>query len=245
MIDVKKVVGAVFLALLLCSSSLLAESSSVSVDQTQKNASALLKNMYTYIGSLQKYAFDVSITNTVILDDGEIVLKRHSDAKVQRDGMFRVDTKGENINRTVYLANGVFTLMDNDEKYYASAKTGKGIDGTLDHISKKLGIVLPISTLIHSDMTKFIHPSRVQYFGTKVIAGVSCDYIAFREKKTIVHLWIEDSSTPFIRFAKIVTEGVGTTDMILDWDNSPGFSNSTFMFKAPKGATNVSMRPVK
>jgi len=245
MIDVKKVVGTVSLALLLGSSSLLAESSSVSVDQTQKNASALLKNTYTYIGSLQKYAFDATIINTINTDSGEIVIKRHSDVEVQRDGMFRVDTKGDNINRTVYLANGVFTLMDNDEKYYASVKTGKGIDGTLDHISKRLGIVLPISTLIHSGMTKHIHPSRVQYFGTKVISGVSCDYVAFRNKKTVVHLWIEDSSTPFIRFAKIVTAGVGTTDMILSWDNTPSFSNSTFMFKAPKGATNVSIRPAK
>ncbi|NOR56633.1 MAG: DUF2092 domain-containing protein [Sulfurovum sp.] len=245
MIDVKKVVGVVSLALLLGSNSLLAEGSAASVEQTQKNASTLLKNTYAYISSLQKYAFDVSITNTVILDNDEIVIKRHSDVEVQRDGMFRVDTKGDNINRSVYLASGVFTLMDNDEKYYATVKTGKGIDGTLDHISKKLGIVLPISTLIHSDMSKYIKPSRVQYFGTRVLSGVNCDYIAFRQKNTIVHLWVEDSSTPFIRAAKIVTEGVGSTDMILDWDNSPGFSNSTFMFKAPRGATNVSMRPVK
>jgi len=247
MIDVKKAISIVSLALLLGSSTLLAEGNDASIEENavQKNGATLLKNTYTYMGDLSKYAFGASITNSITDENVDIVMKRHSDVKVQRDSMFRVDSKGENIDRSVYLSNGVFTMIDNKEKYYASVKTGKGIDGTLEHISKKLGIILPISTLIHSDMTKFIHPSRVQYFGTKVISGVNCDYVAFRKKNTIVHLWIEDSATPLIRFAKIVTKGFGTTDMTLDWDTSPGFSNSTFVFKAPKGASNVSIVAAK
>lgn len=237
MINVKKMAGALSLALLLGSSSLLAEVKS------EKEAAALLDKAYDYIGSLSKYAFEAKISNILKDKDGEIVLKRTSDAKVQRAGMFRVDTKGENINRSVYLAEGLFTMSDNKEKYYATVKTGKGIDGTLEQISKKLGIILPLSTLIHSDMSNTIHPKRVQFFGTRVLSGVTCNYIAFKQNNAVVHMWIEDSATPLIHAAKIVSEGVGTTDMILDWDRSPGFSNSTFIFKAPRGASNVSIKP--
>jgi len=249
MIYVKKIVTVVSLAVLLASGTVYAEGTNASVAQaTQKNGKALLSSTYDYIGSLQKYAVHTTVENTVLVDGESIVTIRTSDVKVQRPDKFRVDSKGEYINRSVYLSNGQFTIMDNNEKYYATVKTDKGIDKTLQHISKKLGIILPVSTLIHSDMNKYIHPSRVQYFGTRVLSGVECNYIAFRQKKTTVHMWIENSNTPLIHAAKIVTDASndkGTSDMVMTWDTTPSFSDSVFVFKAPKGASNVSIKPVK
>ncbi len=250
MIYTKHIATALSMSLFLASGFAFADggSSSTAVrQQVQKNASQILKGSYGYLKSLQKYSFRATVIDSFESDGKNIVIKHTSDAKVMRPSQFKVDSIGENINRTVYLSNGIFTLMDNDEKYYASVKTGKGIDGTLDYISKKLGIVLPLSTLLHSDMNKFIHPKRVQYFGTKVISGTECNYIAFRQKNTTVHLWIENSSTPFIRAAKIVTDiknNKGTTDMTIMWNTDSDFLESIFLFKAPKDASNVSMVPV-
>ncbi len=249
MINVKKIATVASLAVLLASGSAFAESNTAPATQeAQKNASALLENAYDYVGSLQKYAFKATVTDTVTEDSGDIVTKRTSDVKVKRPDMFRMDSKGENFDRTVYLSSGVFTMIDNSEKYYATVKTNNGIDKTLQQISRKIGIVLPLSTLIHSDMNKFINPDRVQYFGTEVLSGVECNYVAFKQNKTTVHLWIENSDTPLIRSAKIITDAKndkGTTDMIIKWDTTPRFSDSTFVFKAPKGASNVSIKPVK
>ena len=249
MIYAKKLVKAVSLALLLTSVSLYAESSSAAEMQTaQVDGKALLKSTYTYLGSLDKYAFKSSETNSVDVDGTEVVLKRDTEVKVKRPDQFRIDSKGENFNRSSYLSDGVFTMIDNDEKYYTSVKTGEGIDGTLDMINQKLGIVIPLSTLLYSDMDKFIHPKKVQYFGTRTVSGVECNYIAFRQRSTVVHMWIENSDTPLIRSAKIVTDDKsdrGTTDMVITWDTKAGFSDSVFVFKAPKGAYNVSIRPAK
>ena len=243
MINVKKVLAALSLTLLLTSSSLYA------AQEMQKSASKLLKESYNYLGSMQKYAFKATVNNDIHEDGTVISEKRTSDVKVQRPDKFRVDTKSDHINRTVYLSNGQFTMIDNDENYYASVhKTGASIDTALQYISKKLGVVLPLSTLIHSDMNKFIHPSRVQYFGTEVLSGVECNYIAFRQGTTTVHLWVENSDRPLIHAAKIITDAKnykGTTDMIIKWNTNPDFSDSSFVFKAPKGASNVSIKPVK
>ena len=245
MIYVKKVATLVSLALLLGSSSLLAQSNAMEQQVVQKDGSALLKGSYNYLGALDKYAFDASITNTVVVDGANVVGKRTSDVKVNRPAQFRVDTKGDYINRSVYLSNGVFAMIDNKEKYYATVNTGGDIDKTLEQISKKLGIVLPISTLMHSNMGKFNQPKRVQYFGTRDVSGVECNYIAYKRGGTTVHLWIENSNTPVIRSAKIITAEKGTTDMVMKWDTNPGFSDSAFIFKAPKGASNVSIKPAK
>ena len=244
----KKAVTVLSLSLLLASGSLYAETNTPMTQAAQIDASALLKKSYTYLGSLNKYAFKASVTNSVDVDGEDVVMKRVADVKVKRPDQFRIDSKGENFNRSSYLSNGVFTMIDNNEKYYASVKTNKGIDGTLDMINKKLGIVIPLSTLLHSDMAKFIHPKKVQYFGTRMVSGVECNYIAFRQRTTVVHLWIENSDTPLVRSAKIVTDAKndrGTTDMVLTWDTHPGFSDSVFVFKAPKGASPISIRPAK
>jgi len=249
MIYVKKIATVVSLAMLLASGTVYAEGTNASVAQaTQKNGKAVLSSAYDYLGSLQKYAVRTTVVNTVVEDGGSIETKRTSDVKVQRPDKFRIDSKGEYINRSVYLSNGQFVMMDNNEKYYAMVKTDNGIDKTLQHISKKLGIILPVSTLMHSDMNKYIHPNKVQYFGTRVLSGVECNYIAFKQRTTTVHMWIENSNTPLIHAAKIVTDASndkGTSDMVMTWDTTPSFSDSVFVFNAPKGASNISIKPVK
>jgi hypothetical protein len=245
--DVKKIISLFSLTVFLASTSLYADSSSASEEKVEKSALTLLKNSYNYLGSLQKYAFKATVVNRDH-EGNEIVERKHTaKAKVLRPSQFRVDSKSDIFNRSVYLSNGVFTMMDNKEKYYARVETGTDIDETLEYINKRLGIVLPLSTLLHSDMGKFFKPKKVKYFGTRTVTGVECNYVAFRKGSTTVHLWIENSDTPLVRVAKIITDdkqGRGTTDLVLKWNVKPHFSNSVFVFKAPKGSSNVSIRPV-
>jgi hypothetical protein len=246
MINVKKVTVTLCVGLLFSTSAMYAQSATNAVVQAkQVNGAKLLADTYTYMGNLDKFSFNADVTNTNIEDSLKIIEKRTSDVKVNRENQFRIDTKGTYIDRTVYLDKGVFTMMDNKEKYYASVKSGTNIDQTLVNIRKKLGIVLPLTTLIHSDMNKFVKPKKVQYFGTRNLNGVECNYIAFKMRKTTIHMWIENSNTPVIRYAKIVTPSKGTTDMALKWDTTPSFKDSVFKFKAPKNASNISIVPEK
>ncbi len=248
MIYIKKVATVVSLVVLLVSGSVYAQSTTTDVDVIQKDARLLLDDSYQYLGNLKKYAFKANVTNVLTIDGRTIITKRESQVKVKRTDKFRIDNKGEFIDRSFYLSNGVFTMIDNQEKYYASIKTGGDIDKTLDIINEKLGIVVPLSTLLHSDMNKFIHPKKVQYFGTRMVGNVECNYIAFKQRDNVVHVWIENSETPLIRAAKIIrttSKEKGTTDMVIKWDTTSGFTESVFVFKVPKGASNVSIRPAK
>ena len=108
--------GAVFL---LANTSLLA---------TEKSAISIMKNAYAYTGAMDQYAFDATIVDEVA-DDGVITNKyKHTvNVKVDRPGNLRVDVEGEFRNRTNYVHNGKYTIVDHAYGYYGEIKASKTI----------------------------------------------------------------------------------------------------------------------
>jgi len=247
MINVKNIVSVLSVVALIATTSATADSKTEasSVKVVQKNAKKILSNSYSYLASLQKYSFVANVIDEVNEDGNIITMTKNSDVKIQRPSKFRVDSKSDYIDRTIYLADGKFTIIDNNEKYYTIVDTKKNINKTLAYIGRKLGIALPLATLMRSDMTKVAKTKKLKYFGTRVVYGVECNYIAFKNKQTTVHMWIENSDTPLIRAAKIITSSSGTTDIVVNWDVTPSFSDSVFAFNAPKGASNISIVPAR
>jgi len=247
MINVKNIVTVLSVVALMTTTSAIADSKTeVSTQQVvKKNAKKLLSNSYSYLASLQKYSFEATVVDKVEDYDSSMTLARKSSVKIDRPSKFRVDSKSKFIDRTSYLSDGKFTMIDNSEKYYATVETKKNINKTLEYIGRKLGIAMPLATLMRSDMTKVVKIKRVQYFGTRDVYGVECNYIAFKHKKSTVHLWIENSDTPLIRAATIITPSSGKTDIVVNWDITPNFSDSIFVFNAPKNASNISIIPAK
>jgi len=236
---ITKIIKMFSAALLLASTSVYAENG--------KSGLEILKKSYDYQGSLDKYAVAAKVTFDIKEDGKTFELSHTARAKIDRPDKMRVDSKGETIERSIYLSNGIYTMIDyidNDEMFYTQIKTPKTIDDMLDHLIDEFGIVLPVATLLHSDMSDYIHPKKVYNFGKKRVQGADCDYIAFRHNGKEVHLWIEDSATPLLRQAYIKA-GDAEIKFATRWDLKPGFPDSVFEFKAPKGASKVSIEKSK
>jgi hypothetical protein len=77
---------------------------------------------------LDNYAFDAIVTE----DDTSGKVKQNVSVEVDRPGKLRVDTKGDIKNRTVYLNDGVFTMIDHGFGYTS-------IYGHLSRIKVKKG----------------------------------------------------------------------------------------------------------
>ncbi|RLA76354.1 MAG: hypothetical protein DRG30_02980, partial [Epsilonproteobacteria bacterium] len=71
-----------------------------------------------------------------------------------------------------------------------------------------------------------------------------CHYVAFGSKIKEVHIWIEVGEKPLVKTYTIIdrtkksTERINTT---IRWSKDPKISDSDFIFKAPKGATKISV----
>jgi len=210
----------------------------------EKSARSVLDNAYKYIGSMDRYAFDAVVSDT---DPKDGKTYRHNiSVKVDRPDKLRVDTKGDIKNRSVYINDGLFTVMDHRFNYYGQLKVPKTINGALDYIFERYGITAPLASLIYSDMRKRAKFSKGKYFGTVDVAGTECDYVAFRNKAGEVHIWIATGDKPLVKAYSIIdthVEGKPRKNTSVSWHLDPNFSESDFVFTAPKGASKVSVEP--
>lgn len=231
-----KILCIVGLGILLASTSLFA---------AEKTPKDIVNKAYAQIGSMDKYSFTALVLDSERQEDGTVKQYRHDvSVKVDRPGKLRVDTKGDNLDRTSYINNGLFTMIDHDFGYYGSLKTPKTIDGSLDYIFDRYGIKAPLASLIYSDMHKRVKFRSRKYFGTMDVDGVECDYIAFKGKVREVHVWITTGDTPLVKtYSVIDTTAQPHTriDTTLVWDTNPNISDSDFVFTVPKGTSEISI----
>jgi len=232
----KKVFCVVGLGLLLSGTNLVA---------ADKTARDVINNAYQYLGSMDKFAFKAVVTEDAV-DNGEIVktYKQNVSAKVLRPNMLRVDSKGDVKDRSNYMNNGLYTMIDHELGYYAQVKTPKSIDGTLDFIFSKLGIKAPMASLFYSDMHKRVKFNKGKYFGIVEVGGVECDYVAFKNKTREIHVWITTGDKPLVKTYSVIdtdTQANPRMNTSLTWINNPRISESDFVFKAPKGVSKITV----
>lgn len=227
----KKALCIISVGLLLSGTNLLA---------VEKTAKDIVKKAYAQIGSMDKYSFNATVSDNDQVDGETVTYNQNVSVEVKRPGSVRIDNNGDIKNRSIYMNNGLFTMIDHDFGYYGQLKTPKTIDDTLDFLFEKFGIRTPLSTLMYSNMGKRLKFRTNKYFGTVKVAGVECDYVAFKTNNKEIHIWITTGDTPLVKTFSIIN-GDDRINTTLTWNTDPKFSDSDFIFTAPKGATKISI----
>lgn len=234
---------------LLCTAGVTLLLSSTSLFAAEQSARDILNNAYQYVGSMDKYAFTAVITDDEVQKGDTTVAYKHTAVvKVDRPGKLRVDTTGTVKNRTSYLNDGIYTMIDHGFNYYGQIKTGKNINGTLDLIFEKFGIRAPLAQLIYSGMDKRVKFRTGKYFGTKDVAGVECDYVAFKNGTKEIHVWIATGDKPLVKSYSVIDTSADSASRLntsVTWDTNPNISDSDFVFVAPKGSSKISVNSAK
>jgi len=213
---------------------------------SEKSAISVIKNAYSYLGAIPKYAFDAIIINKEVDSLGK-TLKTYqniANIKISRPNHLRVDIKGDSRDRSNYIYNGMYTMVDHSFRYYGEINTSQPIDGSLDYILNHFGINAPLTALIFSDMDKRMHFKSGKYFGLKDVAGVECDYIAFKGKTRIFHIWISTGDKPLVQAYSIIdtsVKGHPRMNTTIRWKMDEKIHESDFMFVAPKGVIKISV----
>ena len=210
-----------------------------------KSARDILNNAYQYVGSMDKYAFSAVVIDDEMQDGKTTKKYRHTvSVKVDRPGKLRVDTTGTVKNRSAYLNDGSYTMMDHGQNYYGQIKTPKTIDATLDVLFEKFGIRAPLAQLIYSGMDKRVKFRTSKYFGTKDVAGVECDYVAFKNATREIHVWIATGDKPLVKSFSIIDTSADSASRInasVTWNTNANISDSDFVFAAPKGSSEITV----
>jgi hypothetical protein len=230
---------------LLCATGVVLLMGSTSLCAEEQSPKEVMHKALHYIGSMDKFAFDAVVVENETADDGTVNKYRHDvSVKVDRPGKFRIDMKDETRDRSNYLNNGVFTMMDHGHGYYGQVKAFETIDATLDHIFEKYGIRSPLAQLIYSDMHKRAKFKTSKNFGTVMVDGTECTYVAFSNDLREVHVWIATGDKPLVKTYSIIDktdEGEMRMNTSLYWKNSSNVSERDFIFAVPKGASKISV----
>ena len=213
----------------------------------EKTAVSVIKNSYNYMGHLKSYAFTAVISEEGA-EDGKIVqhYKHFVKVKLERPNNLRVDVKGDIRNRTNYLHNGAYTMVDHAFGYYGQIKTPKRLDAALDYIFKQFGITAPLSAVLYSNMSKRMKVKAGKYFGVKDVDGVPCDYVAFKRNGKVIHVWVETGDKPLVKAYSIVNTNIAgypRMNTSLTWDTDAKITDKDFVATVTKGVTKISVEP--
>jgi hypothetical protein len=231
---------------LLCLAGVALLLSSTSLFAADKSARDILNKAYQTIGSMDKYAFTAVIEDKTAQEGKPY--KHTALVKVDRPGKLRVDTTGTVKNRSIYLNDGSFTMIDHNYNYYGQLKTPKNLNAALDILFEKFNIRAPLAQLMYSDMDKRVKFRSSKYFGTRDLGGVECDYVAFKNGTMELHAWITIGDTPLVKAYSIIDTSADSASRInttVTWDINANISDSDFVFAAPKGSSKISVNRAK
>ena len=233
----------------LCTAGVALLLSSTNLFAAEQSARDILNKAYQTIGSMDRYAFTATVVDNEE-HDGKVSEKyKHTvSVKVDRPGKLRVDTTGTVKNRSSYLSDGSYTMIDHEYNYYGQIKTPKTIDASLDVLFEKFAIRAPLAQLIYSGMDKRVKFRTSKYFGTKDVAGVECDYVAFKNNTREIHAWITTGDTPLVKAYSIMDTSNNAKSRInatVTWNTNANISDSDFVFVAPKGSSKILVNRAK
>ncbi|RLA58619.1 MAG: hypothetical protein DRQ78_11700 [Epsilonproteobacteria bacterium] len=238
------------LGALVCLSSmlLLASNNKVTTKTMSPMAAAILIDSYRYMGSLEHFAFAAITGSDDVYEDTMLISSVHKiKVSVQRPSKLKVEVSGDIKNRTNYLSDGIFSMMDHKLNLYAEIKIPTKIDAALDYLFENFNIKSPLANLLYTDLDKRIAPkSKGYYLGTTDIGGKSCHHLGFVGKTKEFQVWVEKGDSPLIRRFTIIDKSSvfqPRSSTVLRWDTNPVFEKGYFTFKADDSAMKIYVSP--
>ena len=216
----------------------------------EQSAKEILDKAYAYVGGMDKYAFEAVVLDDDV-QDGKVTREKYRhdvSVKVDRPNKLRVDTKGNVKERSSILNDGVFTMIDYGFGYYSQLKTPKSIDAALDSIFEMYGIRAPLAQLVYSDMHQRFKFNKSKNFGTVMVDGTECHYIAFADVLVEVHIWIATGDKPLVKAYKVIDMQEKEHPSIstrITWDLQATITDKDFVVALPKDFAPISVLPVE
>jgi len=208
-------------------------------------AQDIITKAQNYLGSLDKYAFDAVIYDTYSENNTQVFkLKHEVSVKLVRPDKLRIDVKGGTKDRTNYLHDGKYTMVDHTFGYYGEIKVPDNIDDALDFLIKAFGINAPLTSLLYQDMPKRTHFNKSKNFGVVDVGGIPCHYVALKNNKREVHIWITAGDRPLVKSYSVIdmtSKKNLRIDSSIRWKEASSIQASDFVFRPSKDLIKISV----
>jgi hypothetical protein len=214
--------------------------------QVDPKATDLLKRSCDYLESLQALSVRASFSEEVVLLDGQkIGYESGSKISLSRPNHFRTVRHGTKENLDFYYDGKTMTMFQAGPNLYAKAAAPPTLDGMIGTLESEYDVAIPGSDLFYTDAyTGMIEGvTDASYIGLEEVGGVPAHHLSFRKSDVDWQIWVEDGEKPvpvkYVITTKWVTGAPSYSVLMTDWDLSPKFDPSTFVFVPPSDARKI------
>ena len=231
------------LAVLLGACTVIAQAAGVRQDA---KAIEVLNQMAAYKASLDQVAIKAVTLTDARLGGGLMVSNSEEvHASINRPGSIRIKSFDGVVKKGLYFHDGLLTVYNSENKFYAQANVPKDIDAAMGFALEEFDVEAPMMDLLYSDASTHLVDSDVTviYLTDKSrIGGMDCHHLAIRGPESDVQLWVQEGDQPLPRKIIITSKWEGGSPRFtanLSWETDPKFKPGFFQFKAPEGATKI------
>lgn len=231
----------ILVSLVLMSGTAFAEEESTAAVEAEKTpvigprADAILKAMGDYLKGTEQFSFHAEITFDDVLPTGQkIQYAATNDVAVRRPDRLYAELQGDLGGKRFWYDGKSMTLLDVDQRVYASEAVPAKIDEAMDHVMEKFNFSPPLADFFYQDPYSVLIKN-VQfgfYVGLSDIEGIRCHHLAFVEKYIDWQIWVEDGRQMVPRKLlityKTLTESPQYTAVLSEWDLNAHLSDALF-----------------
>jgi hypothetical protein len=153
------------------------------------------------------------------------------------DGIHARTTGGRDIE--AWYNGKVLTVAVHRDKVFAQAPMPENINRTLDALSERYDMPLPMGDLLYQPAAKALLSDSTTggYVGIENVAETACTHLAFKDEGADFELWIPTTGDPLPRRFKVTQKHRSAQPMIdvtfTAWNLAPDIGDATFVPKLP------------
>ena len=217
------------------------------VTESQAQASAILMRMADFLAGAQHFSVSVRGGYDAVQQSGQkIEFGDMRKVTLSRPDRLRMEGERSDGAKTLTVFTGKeIVLIDETSNVYATAPQPGGLDDTIFHFVRDLGMRLPLAVLLVSQLPAELknRVRLVEYVEKTNIYGSTSHHLAARTDTVDFQVWVADGDTPLpqrvvITYKKAKGEPQFRAQFS-DWNLAPAIEDSTFLAKPPDGAQKV------
>jgi hypothetical protein len=217
------------------------------VTESQAEASAILMRMAEFLGGTQRFSVSIRGGYDAVQKSGQkIEFGEMRTVTLSRPDRLRVEGERSGGAKTLTVFNGKeIVLIDAASNVYATAPQPGGVDDTIVHFVRDLGMRLPLAVLLVSQLPAELKDRvrSVDYVEKTKIHGSTSHHLAARTDTVDFQVWVADGDMPLPQRVVITyKKDKGEPQFwaqFADWNLAPAIEDSTFLVKPPDGAQKV------
>ena len=219
----------------------------MSISESQAQANAILMRMADFLSGAQAFSVSLQGGYDAIQADGQkIEFGESRKVTLSRPDHLRMEGQRSDGAKTLTVFNGKeIVLIDETSNIYATAPQTGGLDDTIVHFVKDLGMRLPLAVLLVSQLPAELkgRVRSVDYVEKTTIYGSPAHHLAARTDTVDFQVWVADGDKPLpqrvvITYKKARGEPQFRAQFS-DWNLAPAIADTTFQAEPPNGAQKV------